>query len=494
VLAQRKRLRLRVACPSQEFAAAEMAFGVCRWLSCSRGIWESLTLGAEDDLALIMLQAPRIGSDVLDYLYSLLPAHLRNSKSRHALIEIDDAQDAHLSEKVLARTSLLARLRSTIKFARERGHQIEGLSCYSSSPRMAELADQLGVDLIDAEPALLIWGTKSGSRQVFRHAGIRHPPGSYQSDKTIASLTTTLNDLVRQFGLGRWMVKADYGFGSGHGNAIVDTTNLPRPFTASTLAQALRPCAGQLTIPDYVERVTSVGAIVEQVVVGGQNETLYYPSALGYLRRSQDGRVGVTFLGVHDQVLGSFGDYIGCRFPASPAYRTLVAEAAHKVLTHLARLGVTGHVGIDFVAVVSAATTTPDEIYASEINLRQTGTTHPHRIVRAVLPGDWNSSGTLIDTSGRGVCYKGTDGIISPRYVGLSSASLIEKLQLSSHIAFNPQTGHGVIPHLWPSLERCGKIGATFIAASAAECDALEYNFIAVLEDLVHERHRRCPS
>lgn len=495
VLVGRKHLRLRVVCPSQEFAAAEMAFGVCRWLSCSRGIWESLMLGTERDLAVIMLQAPRIGSSVVDYLFTLLPAHARDSQSRHALIEIDDARDIHLSEKILARTSLIARLRSTLELAREHGHHVEGLSCYSSSLRMAKLADRLGADLIDAYPALLTWGTKSGSRQVFHQTGVRHPLGSYHPEKTLASLAATLNDLTRRFGHGRWMVKADHGFGSGHGNAIIDTTDLASPLTASVLTEALRLCSGQVSGADYVAQITSVGAIAEQVISSGPNDTLHYPSALGYLRRDQDGHVDVMFLGVHDQVLGSSGDYVGCRFPASPAYRIIVAEAAGKVLTHLAVLGVTGHVGIDFIAVVSAASAAPDGIYATEINLRQTGTTHPHRIVRAAVPGDWNSSGTLIDRSGREVCYKGTDGIISPRYIGVSSATLVERLQLSPHIAFNQQTRHGVIPHLWPSLERCGKIGATFIGASTAECDVLESDFIALLEDLavVRERHRLHP-
>src|SRR5260370_39116011 len=129
---------------------------------------------------------------------------------------------------------------------------------------MAKLADEVGVDLIDAEPTLLNWGTKSGSRQVFHQTGVRHPLGSYQPDKAIASLAATLNDLTRRFGHGRWMVKADYGFGSGHGNVIIDTTDLPSPLTASTLAKALRPCAGQVSAADSAERITSVGAIVEQ--------------------------------------------------------------------------------------------------------------------------------------------------------------------------------------------------------------------------------------
>lgn len=59
-------LRLRIACPSQEFSAAEMAFGVCRWLSCSRGIWESLAVGGDRKLAVVMLQAPRVGKGVLE--------------------------------------------------------------------------------------------------------------------------------------------------------------------------------------------------------------------------------------------------------------------------------------------------------------------------------------------------------------------------------------------------------------------------------------------
>ena len=465
-----------------------MAFGTCRWLSGSRGIWESLTVAAEPDLVLIMLQAPRLGGGVLDYLFSLLPERAEESRSRQALVEIDDAQDAHLSEKVLARGPLLARLRSTLERTRELGHRVEGLSCFSSSPRMAELAARLGVDLIDAEPRLLAWGTKAGSRQVFRMASIRHPAGSYHADKTFADLAETLNELTTRFGRGRWMVKADQGFGSGHGNAVLDTVGLPFPLTASTMIPALRPCTAGVTAVSYAERILSAGAIVEQVIIAGRDAALRYPSALGYLRRDQDGRIQATFLGVHDQVLGRSGDYIGCRFPADRSYRVLAADAGRKVLTQLAALGVTGHVGVDFVVAVAAASASTDEIYATEINLRQTGTTHPHRMVRAVRPGEWNSSGTLTDQSGHEVCYTGTDGIISPRYAGISSTTLIKGLRLAPRVAFNPLTRYGVIPHLWPSLERCGKIGATFIAGSPAGCDALERDFVTLLDELAHQR------
>jgi hypothetical protein len=160
------------------------------------------------------------------------------------------------------------------------------------------------------------------------------------------------------------------------------------------------------------------------------------------------------------------------------------------VLARLAALGVTGHVGVDFIAAVPTGSSGTTRICATEINLRQTGTTHPHRMARALVSGDWSASGTLTDRFGREVCYTGTDGIISPRYIGISSARLIERLRLSRQVAFDPQTGHGAIPHLWPALERCGKIGATFISASPAGCDAIERDFIVLLEDLAHEQQR----
>jgi pheganomycin biosynthesis PGM1-like protein len=480
MLVQHDMLRLRIACPSQEFSAAEMAFGVCRWLSGARGIWESLDVGGDGELAIVMLQAPRIGDGVLDYLFRLLPPNAQASTQRHALVELDDASDSHLSEKVLGHEPLLARLRQTIGLARERGHQVEGLSCYASSQRMALLADVLGLDLIDADPTLLRWGTKSGSRQLFRRAGVPHPPGTYQPDTSIAGLASTLNALTEHGHRSRWILKADAGFGSGHGNAVVDVTS---PLTPASLARAIRPCSGQVSTDSFVDRVIPDGVIIEQLISPEPLGRMKYPSALGYLRRTQDGCVSTELLAVHEQILGAASDFDGCRFPADSRYRTLVADMASKVLRQLAALGVTGHAGIDFIVCLPARTG-PIRIHATEINLRQTGTTHPHQTVRAVVPGDWDQGETLTDRNGGQVCYTGTDGIISPRYAGISSTQLIRALHRIPGLTFNPSKGTGLVPHLWPSLERCGKVGATCVARSADECDQLKDRFVALLEQL----------
>ncbi|MBE1493577.1 hypothetical protein H4696_000677 [Amycolatopsis lexingtonensis] len=478
-------LRVRVACPSQEFAPEEMAFGRGRWLSGSRGLWECLTVGAEDDLAIIMLQAPPIGQDVVTHLFSLLPEQ-HQRPDRQALVELEDGSESHLSTKVLGQPAVIDRLRATLDSARRQGHRVEGLSCYASSRQMAKLAERLGVDLVDTDPHLLKWGTKSGSRQVFRAAGVPHPAGSYHLDRTVQDLASTLDDLGVRFGRGRWMVKLDAGFGSGHGNAVVDTSLLPSPASAACIANALRPCSPLMATDDFLRHVVTTGAVAEQVIPGDSTGRSRSPSALGYLHRG--GGALVDFLATHDQITGAAGDFMGCRFPADAAYRVRVGKHARAVFDHLAGLGVTGHVGVDFVAYPGKRTPRVDAV---EINLRQTGSTHPRRMVSAVRRGSWTAEGTFVDPLGQQVFYKGTDSLHSSRWAGVSSTALLGALRSAPKVGFQQRTGRGTIPHLWSSLEPYGKIGGTFIGTSAADCDSIESDFVTLLDHLADTVRRR---
>lgn len=438
-----------------------MAFGHGRWLSGSRGLWETLTVAVERDLAVIMLQAPPVGPEVVDHLFGLVPATALDGVRRQVVVELDDDRDLHLSEKVIARRAVLARLRLTLDLAR--------------------LADRLGIALVDAAPELLVWGTKAGSRRVFRAAGVPHPPGSYRLDRTVPALAATLDHLGDRFGRGQWMVKINDGFGSGHGNAIVDTGPLPAPTDAETLVRALTPST---PVDTYLRAVAATGAVVEQVVTGDRPGAARYPSALAYLRRRGDhltDDVTVDFLAVHDQAIGAAGDFLGCRFPADARYRAVVAGHARSVFAHLAGRGVTGHVGVDFIAVERHGALT---VNATEVNLRQTGSTHPHRMVRTIHGGTWTPEGTLVDAAGDEVFYTGTDGLVSPRWVGVSSGSLPRALGSAPRVRFDRRTGRGAVPHLWTSLEPHGKVGATFVGGSAAECDRLESDFVSLLDGL----------
>ncbi|MEU1708115.1 hypothetical protein ABZ478_22485 [Streptomyces sp. NPDC005706] len=496
-LRARKGLRLRLVCPSQEFSAEEMSFGVGRWLSSSRGLWESLRVASETDLALVMLQAPAIGADVEDYLLRILPASPASAadrRARHALVEIDDDSDRHLSEKVLDDARLVRRLRRTVALARRSGHTVEGLACFASSPRMAHLAQALGTDLLEADPRTLGWGHKSGSRQLFRAAGVRHLPGSYVAEHGVASLAVRLATLVRLHGPGHWVVKLDHGFGSGHGNAFVAVDSDRPSIVERELCASLSPMGAGVRRAHFLRWLGTVGAVVERRVEAGPGGAVQHPSALGHLRPEPDGSVRVELLGVHDQLVGTAGDYLGCRYPAHAGYRDEVERQALKAFAALAARGVRGHVGIDFMAVRAGRRGEGTALFATEINMRQTGSTHPNRTVRAVLPLHAAVPDRLVAPDGRDVFFRATDSVLSPSSRGTSTATLITALHQSPRLRLDRDAGRGVVPHLWPALARYGKMGVTAIGRSAAECEQLVREFNQLLDTLGESRPRPRPA
>jgi len=461
-------LRVRIACPSQEFVREEMALGVGRWRSCVRGLWESLALPGDRRLALVMLQAQPVPTGVLRYLFGLRgdgPAVVADCLVRHAFVSIDDDREQHLSEKLLDRPELVERLRTTVRRARERGHVVEGLAGYAASPRMDRLAASLGVDLVETPTATLVWGTKTGSREIFRRAGVDHPPGAALPPGSAGALSAVEAGLRRQHSAGsRWLVKLDSGYGSGHGNALLTAGGEVRPFSTT------------VTPSEFVRRLDAVGGVVEQLLDCSQAGPPRSPSALAFIDR--EGRANL--LGTHEQLIGPEQDFVGCRFPADPAYRERLITATHAVLAELIRQGVRGHVGVDFLA--RPPNRDPSwRLDALEVNLRQTGSVHPNRTAHALVGGRWTPDGRLVRPDGREVVYTATDGLINSSYRGITPERLLTKLDV---LSYDRRTGRGVVPHLWSTLEIFGKVGATFIGSSTDECDELSRRFVGLLEEL----------
>ncbi|MFI0404849.1 hypothetical protein [Actinomadura sp. 3N508] len=485
LLRARPRLRLRVCCPSQEFSLLEMEHGTGHWLSCVRSLWESLSVATEPDLALVMLQAPRVPASVIQHLLRLHPATdsvLRDRHDRHVLIDLDDASERHLSEKFLARPLLLRRIRSVVALARHRGHIVERLSCYQSSARMDELAEALGLDSAETPSRTLALGTKAGSRRVFRDARIPHPPGTYEATRDMSTLADRLAGLTSHHGSGRWLVKINEGCGSGHGNALVDLAGADPAEIRARLHQRLRPLAADISRAEYLRGVAEHGAIVEKFLDGPATGLTRSPSALLLIHR------GVRLLATHDQELGDASEVVGCRFPADSAYRETVIGLSRRVAELLLDAGVRGHVGVDFVA--HRPTGAPWEIHATEINLRQTGTTHPHRTVRALVPGTWHDDSRLT-RGGAEICYTATDRLLSDTYRGITPERLIHRLERHPGVSFDFRRASGVIPHYWTALEPFGRIGATFIHTSQEGCDSLREQFTGLLNELSRRPEER---
>jgi hypothetical protein len=478
---------VRVVCPSQEFDNDEMAQGLGRWYSCVRGLWESLSLAAEPKLALIMLQAPPVDNEVMRYLFDILESGRNISLGggvRHALVNIGDNRDCHLSEKVLQKPALLENIHSLLMKARRRGQTVQGLAGFASSDRMAKLAAVLELDLLETPPKTLRWGTKAGSRQIFRQTGIRHPTGSYAPERTTERLAEVILLLARRRGPGQWLVKLNDGFGSGHGHAVVDVATSHLNDIDLLLRSNLRPVCPDISRDSFLAQISMRGAVVEEFLKPVLNGEMSNPSAVGYLAKRAGSDADVQILGTHDQLIGRYHDFIGCSFPARSSYREELLWNTQRILEQLARVGVSGHVGIDFVARSGPNGLGPWTLDATEINLRQTGSTTPNRTARAIVEGTWLADGSLVDGVGKEVVYTGTDGLISPHYRGIPARRLVAALRREPALSYDPARARGAVPHLWTTLEPFGKIGATFIGRSPTDCAEVQREFISLLDQL----------
>src|SRR5260370_9263389 len=121
-----------------------MSQGVGRWFNGVRGLWESLSLGQEPNLALIMVQAPPVDDEVMTFLFDLVARatdggvgatrdqRLAGLAARHSMVNIDDAGERHLSEKLLGERALLTDIRAVLPNAPHPGQGLPGLSGYPS--------------------------------------------------------------------------------------------------------------------------------------------------------------------------------------------------------------------------------------------------------------------------------------------------------------------------------------------------------------------------
>ena len=133
--------------------------------------------------SLIRLQNPRtrlvyvtsqpLHPSVIDYYLQLLPGiPFSHARDRLLLLSTYDSSLNPLSQKILDRPRLIARIRQAVRL--DRCFMI----CYNSTMAEQNLAVQLGIPLYALDPGLLKWGTKGGSRQIFAEAHVPHPDGS----------------------------------------------------------------------------------------------------------------------------------------------------------------------------------------------------------------------------------------------------------------------------------------------------------------------------
>ncbi|MGB6166983.1 MAG: peptide ligase PGM1-related protein, partial [Geitlerinemataceae cyanobacterium] len=398
-----------------------------------------------------------------------------HARDRLLLFSTDDASSKPLTQKLLERPRLLARIRQAMR--PDKSYMV----CFNATSLERDLSVALDIPLLASDPDLLYWGTKSGSRQIFAEAEIPYPDGSHlvKTEEELAEVAAQLWE--RQPQLRRMVVKLNEGF-SGEGNAILDLQPM-QDVPPNQRVQAIRDRfpllrfqSNQEQWESYASRLPELGAIVEAFVEGEKKRS---PSVQGRITPAGD----VEILSTHDQILGGPDGqvYLGCRFPADEAYRLQLQELGRRVGENLAAKGALERFGVDFMAVCGEGNEW--DLQAIEINLRKGGTTHPFMTMKLLTNGRYDrATGLFYSQQQRPKYYIASDNLQKDAYQGLLSQDLVEMIA-EHRLHFDSSTETGTVFHLMGCLSEFGKLGLTCIGNSLQEAEGIYDRVVSVLDE-----------
>jgi hypothetical protein len=392
---------------------------------------------------------------LVDYWMGLVPdLDTPANRDRLTFVPVVDARTVPLTRKVLEHPGVVNRIREAVvdpRYAVTVAHTVTADD--------VEVARRLGVPVYGAHPRFARWGTKSGSRQAFEASGVPLAPG-VSGVRTRSDVAEAIDRLrSADPSLARVIVKLDEG-ASGIGNGTVDLDERP----AARLCDAIELEEPEIDVEAYFAHLEREGGVVEAFLVGDEVRS---PSV--QLRMTPFGDAEV--LSTHEQVLGGRHGltYLGCTMPAAFEYAARIAEQALAVARRLAVEGVVGRCSIDFLAVRRGATWTT---YASEINLRAGGTTHPLATLAALTGGGYDvASGTFLSDDGVPKYYAATDHLESEAYSALTTDDLLDVLP-GANLGWDQQTETGTVFHMASAIGATGTVGLTAIADSPADATA----------------------
>ena len=114
--------------------------------------------------------------------------------ARLTLISTDDSSDRPLSEKLLERPRLLAKIAAHIP-NRSRCHLIP----YNTTSLERDLALTLGIPMYGADPRLADLGTKTGCRRLFAECDVAHPLGA-EDLHSLEEVTDAIGEMLAASG------------------------------------------------------------------------------------------------------------------------------------------------------------------------------------------------------------------------------------------------------------------------------------------------------
>lgn len=423
---------------------------------------------------LIYVTSIPMDPSVIDYYLHLLPGIPgMHARRRLKLLTANDPSLKPLSEKILSNPESIAELKKAIEYP-EAAH----MSCFNSTGLERTLAVQLGIPMYACDPALSELGNKSKSREIFRDVGLDLPDG-FENLRDRGDLVEAIVSLhERNPDATRVVVKLNEGF-SGEGNAVISLETLGEAIAPRSEADRLLTRELSFTAPEeewetYSSKFTTMGGIAEVFIEGEKKRSPSVQLRIDPLGETQ-------LVSTHDQVLSGPAKqvYFGCTFPARRSYRADLHEAGVAVAESLKGQGVIGRFGVDFVSV---AEEDGWRHYAIEINLRKGGTTLPYLMLEFLTDGTYDpASGDFYTPTGDRRSYYATDNLVSPSYLGLSPAELIDAAVYEG-LHYHATTQEGLVFHLLGAVTDHGKIGMVSIAESRKEARRQYKKAVAALD------------
>lgn len=425
-----------------------------------------LLLLRQPRLRMVYVTSMPIAPTIVEYYLALLPGVIpSHARARLSLVSVNDSTQRSLSEKLLDRPRLLARIAAMVPNV-SRSHLVP----YNTTELERDIALTLGIPMYGADPRLADLGTKTGCRRIFAAVDVPYPQGveDLHSLDELADAVCQMRSAKPE--IAEVIVKLNEGV-SGEGNALVDLTKLPSPgddeerdaVMERLASMQLEAAATPFQV--YVDKFAERGGIVEERISGVEMRS---PSV--QLRVTPVG--DVELLSTHDQLLGgaSGQSYLGCVFPADPAYSRMITQHAAVLGERLAREGILGRFAVDFVVVrESDGSWTP---YAIELNLRKGGTTHPFLTLQFLTDGRYDAeAGLFVTPQGREKHLVATDHLESPELRALSVDDLFDVVARHG-LHFDQSRQTGVVFHLISCLTEHGRVGLTAVGDSPREAGA----------------------
>ncbi|SDG67914.1 hypothetical protein SAMN05421505_106233 [Sinosporangium album] len=421
------------------------------------------------DVHLIYVSSLPVDPAIVDYYLGFL-RDPRDAAGRLHMISADtpgpdtpgppsQSQSQSLSQALLDRPDLIHRVRALLAETRTAPgapgiHESPAwMVPWISTDLEAELARLWNLPIYGPSAAHAArFGSKSGSREAGRQAGVPMPRG-FADLHSLAEVEHAARALSGR----RMIVKLNDGY-SGLGNAIVTRSGHSLADSPTSFS------AARETWDKFAKKICERGAVLEEYI---EQDLVSFPSAL--VQITPNGRAEV--IATHDQVLGGVNAdlYQGCNFPSRGEYRAEVNGCALRIGRVLAGKGVIGLFGIDFFVVKT------DGGYRAllcEINLRIGGTTHPFGAMLLTTGARFDPVLGAVAADGRPKYYTATDNCASPSLRGSTPGEVVRRVE-ELGLGFDRRSRTGNVLHLLGSVPEHGKLGFTSIADSPEEAMAL---------------------